>query len=101
MLIFRCGSLSWPDSATIGFYAPTTTAYYVHPLSTVSVEGANIRTDEIACLHSGSLWSNVIFELEISNHILEMTPEPGFSTGIYIPDGAWTCVVFCFNTPAM
>lgn len=77
---YRCGSLGWSDSATIGFYAPATDAI-IHPLSTFAVQGASIMTDEIACLHNGSQWSNVIYDLEDNNHILEMTPEPGFSTG--------------------
>ena len=61
--------------ATIGYYAPTTVSYN-HPLS------QQLFTDEIACLRSESDWSNLIFELETSNHFLEMTPEPHFSTGI-------------------
>ena len=79
-MIYHCGDLGWSDSATIGYNAPVT-ATYTHPLSLVET-GINIKTDEIACIHSGSEWSNLIFELEVSNHILEMTPEPHFSTGI-------------------
>ena len=75
VMTYHCGELGWSDPATIGYYAPTTVSYN-HPLS------QGLLTDEIACLHSGSDWSNLIFELETSNHILEMTPEPHFSTGI-------------------
>lgn len=82
MFIYRCGDLSWGDSATIGFNSPPNTAY-THPLSTTIVgESVHIPTDEIACIHNGSVWNNLIFVLEDSNHILETTPEPHFSTGI-------------------
>ena len=78
MFTYQCGNLAWPDSATIGFNAPPYVAY-THPLSTTSTS-ANIRTDEVACLHEGL--SNLIFDLEENNHILEMTPEPSFGIGI-------------------
>ena len=81
-MIYHCGELGWSESATIGFYAPTSDVY-THPLSTSSA-GVLIKTDEIACLHNSSDWSNLIFELEVSNHILGMTPEPHFSAGIVI-----------------
>ena len=74
VMIYRCDDLGFSDTATIGYYAPTTAAY-THSLSNTGV------TDEIACIHISSEWSNIIFELEISNHILEMTPEPRFATG--------------------
>ena len=74
VMIYRCDDLGFSDTATIGYYAPTTAAY-THSLSNTGV------TDEIACIHISSEWSNIIFELEISNHILEMTPEPHFATG--------------------
>lgn len=81
MFTYHCGELQWSDSATIGFNSPPYDAF-THPLST-ALTGAHIRTDEIACIHDGSEWSNVILELEDHNHILEMTPEPTFGTGIY------------------
>lgn len=79
MYIYKCGELTWLGPATIGYNAPPGMAYN-HPLTT-GVTGDNIRTDEIACLHEGSEWSNVIIDLEESNIILGMTPEPGFATG--------------------
>lgn len=82
MFIYHCGDLSWSDAATIGFNAPLTAAF-THPLST-TIAGASVHisSDEIACIHHGSEWNNIILELEDSNHILETTPEPHFSTGI-------------------
>lgn len=81
MFIYRCGDLSWSDTATIGFNAPITDAF-THPLSTIAGASVYISSDEIACIHEGSVWNNIIIELEDSNHILETTPEPHFSTGI-------------------
>ena len=78
MFTYQCGYLAWSDSATIGFNAPPYVAY-THPLSTTSTT-ANIRTDEVACLHDEDV-TNIIFDLEENNHILEMTPEPSFGTG--------------------
>jgi hypothetical protein len=94
VMIYHCGELGWSESATIGFYAPTSDVY-THPLSTAAA-GVSIKTDEIACLRnsssdSSSDWSNLIFELEVSNHILEMTPESHFSSGSCVDAGFTEC----------
>ena len=78
MFTYKCEELQWSDLAVIGFNIPLGNAYN-HFLSS-DVSGV-LPTDEIACIHENSTWSNVILELEISDVILAVTPEPHFAIG--------------------
>ena len=78
MFTYKCGELQWSDPAVIGYNIPpgiTNNHFLSSGLSGVT------PTDEIACIHENSMWSNVILELEISDVILAVTPEPHFAIG--------------------
>ena len=78
MFTYKCRELQWSDPAVIGSNIPPGDVYNHFLSSGLSGE---TPTDEIACIHESSTWSNVILELEISNVILAVTPEPHFAIG--------------------
>jgi hypothetical protein len=93
---YRCDYISWPDSATIGFNAPPD-LFKNHPITDADLNG-----EIIACVHEGSPWNNVIYDLEPSPIILSMTPEPSSSTGSCRDAGYDTCCssFLCDGFPA-
>ena len=72
---YRCDYISWPYSATIGYNAPPD-HFENHPITDADLNG-----EIIACVHEGSPWNNVIYDLEPSPIVHSMTPEPSSSTG--------------------
>ena len=66
------------DDATIGANAPAD-FYYNHPLT-----GEVLSPDEIACVHTQSVWNNVIIDLEPNPLILPSTPQPSSFVGEHI-----------------
>lgn len=66
---YRCEELMWSGPTTIGLNTPGDIVIN-HPLSGTPV------VNDIACIHQGSEWSNLIYDLETNPIILQLTPAP-------------------------
>lgn len=71
---YKCGELTWPGSAIIGFNAPLMD-YTNDPFSGNSA-------DSIACTHLISPWNNIVYDLQPGTVILPTTPEPSSFIGL-------------------
>ncbi|CAI8033001.1 Low-density lipoprotein receptor-related protein 6, partial [Geodia barretti] len=93
---YKCGSLGWSEEAIVGYNAAGD--YYMnHPLSGLYL------TQSIACVHTDSVWNNVIYDLVPNPALLttDPTPEPLLTIGTCTAAGFESCCAVGVGQPCL